>query len=995
MKRFLSKAVAFLLILSMFTTAFASVPFVATENTAMGADIKTYYNMLKDYNKTLAHNKDLYKKQRTDNDAIKKYAANSLNDPDINALAKKITSSQKSDYDKIKAIYNWVAENIYYDKPLYNNMKKNKQALDVVSADPKVIYERRYAVCGGYTAFTVALLRAVGIPAKGISGVVNTDSQFGHGWTAAWVSKDKRWLLMDTTWGSGNTYNGSYYKGSVSSKYFDISLETLSKTHIITSTNEVKNTVYYHYNIKDKKDMRVELPYMSYTTYKSPGENPGHEFGGWYQDEALTKKWDFEKEKLKTDVHLYAKWIPKIYTVTFDPNGGTPAEKITVQAKYGDRLKLPKEPKREGYVFGGWALSKDGKQFWEFVKEPFVSTVKKDTTLYAYWEKPFTITFDSDGGTPVPSAKTGKNGLVPKPSVTPTKEGYTFAGWYYKKNAKESDRPVYFGEVMVDSDRTFYARWVKGTSSNSKNTNPTPTPKPIATPTPKPSTGITPDYTAAPLENGTYNIHPAVNTNLSFDMERSSMLDVTALIYYTNTTNNNQKFNLTRVGDYEYTITLVHSGKNLTSSGIMGGALKQSQADSNYKQVFTIMKYSDGYYRIQDFEGYFAGTSGGNPKSNTSVIMWEEGLNCGQELVFTKLDTVSPAVLSPTPIPTPTPTLTPTQQYLLDIYANGDTIEDDAYTISPYISSILKVQVPDSGKKDGTALTLFNTNEKDNQIFTLKKVGDNQYTITSKHSGLNWTSPGVLGGKITQSSPNNSSSQIFTITKVTSSNPYASSFGAYEIKDSKGFSVGFPIGVAAQEGNLVLKEAASEMFEWFMLVKANKPTPPPTLTPTPTPTPIPTPTEPSLIPDKLVPITYATETNPNTIKEGIYHLVVNNHYIRAYNDKPIVSKEAYAHFFSIESMGGRIYSLRSAHGSFLSLQYNDIRNGDEVILKWVDDTYLITGWIIEPVNVKKNQFTIRPLNNKNFYLSAENGKLVLTKNPSSPSNTIFTIFPYK
>lgn len=679
----------------------------------------------------------------------------------------RLSVRKKSDYDKIKAIYNWVAENIYYDKPLYNNMKKNKQALDVVSGDPKVIYERRYAVCGGYTAFTVALLRAVGIPAKGISGVVNSDSKFGHGWTQAWVSKDKRWLIMDTTWGSSNSYNGSYSKGSVRSKFFDMSLETLSKTHIMTNTYEVKNKVHYHYNMKNQKDMYVELAYKSYTTYKTPPENPGYSFGGWYQDEALTKKWDFDKEKLLTDVHLYAKWIPKTYTVKFDSNGGTPVESVT--AKYGERLKVPKEPTREGYIFGGWSTTKNGQNFWNFVREPFVNTVTKNITLYAYWQVPYTITFDSDGGTPVPSAKTGKNGLIPKPSVTPEKKGYTFAGWYYKKNAKDADRPVYFGEAKVSSDKTLYARWIPGGSS-SKDTTPKATPTPMATPTPKPPTGITPDYTAAPLEDGTYNIHPATNTKLSFDMERSSLLDVTALIYYTNTKNDNQKFNLTRVGDYQYTITAVHSGKNLTSTGILGGQLKQSQADGNYKQVFTIMKYSDGYYRIQDFEGYFAGTSGGNAKSNTSIIMWEDDLNCSQSLVFTKLDYVAPAVLSPTPTPTPTPTLTPEQQYYNDIYTSGEVIEDGLFTIRSKISQSLTVDVPNSSKKDGTALIMFGSTNNDNQKFTIKKVGDKQYTITAKHSGLNWTSPGVEGGKITQSAPNNGSNQIFTITKTAIAN---------------------------------------------------------------------------------------------------------------------------------------------------------------------------------------------------------------------------------
>lgn len=61
----------------------------------MAASISSYFKILKDYKKTLAHNKDMYKKQRTDDDAIQKYAKNTLNDPDINALAKQIIGSKK------------------------------------------------------------------------------------------------------------------------------------------------------------------------------------------------------------------------------------------------------------------------------------------------------------------------------------------------------------------------------------------------------------------------------------------------------------------------------------------------------------------------------------------------------------------------------------------------------------------------------------------------------------------------------------------------------------------------------------------------------------------------------------------------------------------------------------------------------------------------------------------------------------------------------------
>ena len=839
MRKILLRAVALILILSMFTATIALVPLVATENIAMAAvdapvyvtkgtdKTSTYYKMLKDYNTVLAHNKKKYKAQRTDSDAIEKYALDTRQDKDIIALAKEITASSKDEYAKIKAIYYWVAENIYYDSSV--KISANV-AGDVVASDPVVVYERKRAVCAGYTSFTVALLRAIGIPAKSVSGAVYSSSKDGHAWTEVWLSKENRWLIMDTTWGSGNTYSkGTYKKGKVQSKYFDMSLETFSKTHIIDYTSEVLNKVHWHWNVKGKSDAYVPLPYKSAVTWKKPPENPGYKFGGWYKDEALTTKFDFDKEKLLTDIHLYGKWIAETYTVTFDSNGGSPVPSI--KAKYNERITKPQNPTRKGYLFAGWTYKKNGSEFWNFIREPNISTVKKNITLYASWQKPYTITFDSNGGTSVPSGKTGLYGVILQPSVTPKKDGYTFAGWYRKKKATDADRPIYFGETKVNADTTIYARWTPG-GSKSGSATPTPTPvpgagqpTPIITPTPTPGTGITPDLTAAPLENGTYAIQPATNTKLSIDVPGSSMLDVTALIYYKSTTNDNQKFNLTRVGDYQYTITAVHSGKNWTSSGILGGQIKQSTANDDYKQIFTIMKYSDGYYRIQDSEGYFVGTSSGKAALNTSVLMWTEASDRGQEFILTKQATVSPVVTTPTPTPTP--------------------------------------------PLDGSE------------------------------------------------------------TPIVSGN-----------------------------------------------------------TPTPTP-------EPSLIPDKLESITYATKTNPQTIKEGWYYFVLKNNYIRVNDYEAMLSKETYANYLYISSMGGRIYTIMTPYGTYLTTKDIKPRSGDKVLVEMPDESNILTGWIIEADASGTNVFTIRPVNNKDLILSAEGGSLKLTNKPSKAENTKITIFAHE
>lgn len=67
----------------------------------------------------------------------------------------------------------------------------------------------------------------------------------------------------------------------------------------------------------------------------------------------------------------------KTYKVNFDTVGGNSLSKISV--KEGETLKLPEEPKKEGFKFNGWLLS--GEKFDETKK------IEKNMTLTASWEK--------------------------------------------------------------------------------------------------------------------------------------------------------------------------------------------------------------------------------------------------------------------------------------------------------------------------------------------------------------------------------------------------------------------------------------------------------------------------------------------------------------------------------------------------------------------------------------------------------------------------------
>lgn len=71
----------------------------------------------------------------------------------------------------------------------------------------------------------------------------------------------------------------------------------------------------------------------------------------------------------------------------------------------------------------------------------------------------FTVTFDSNGGTEIPSQSVESSGTVIMPD-NPTKNGYIFIGWYNDNDLKEM---FLFGNEgdLVTSDITLYAGWIE------------------------------------------------------------------------------------------------------------------------------------------------------------------------------------------------------------------------------------------------------------------------------------------------------------------------------------------------------------------------------------------------------------------------------------------------------------------------------------------------------------------------------------------------------
>ena len=84
-------------------------------------------------------------------------------------------------------------------------------------------------------------------------------------------------------------------------------------------------------------------------------------------------------------------------------------------------------------------------------------------------KQPITITFNANGGTVTPGSKTAYLSDTYGSLPTPTKDGYTFDGWYSSKSGgvKVSSSTT----VTTPSSHSLYARWTPNKYTVSFNSN--------------------------------------------------------------------------------------------------------------------------------------------------------------------------------------------------------------------------------------------------------------------------------------------------------------------------------------------------------------------------------------------------------------------------------------------------------------------------------------------------------------------------------------------
>lgn len=137
-------------------------------------------------------------------------------------IVNKIIKSGMSDFDKVKAINDYMIKNVRYDMDNYLN-----NTIPDISYTALGALEKKVAVCSGYAKTFKLLANCAGLEAIYIIG----DTPEGyHAWNQ--VKVDGKWYNIDVTWNDGDyeIHEKGHYACSCY-KYFLLSNEDFNKSH--------------------------------------------------------------------------------------------------------------------------------------------------------------------------------------------------------------------------------------------------------------------------------------------------------------------------------------------------------------------------------------------------------------------------------------------------------------------------------------------------------------------------------------------------------------------------------------------------------------------------------------------------------------------------------------------------------------------------------------------------------------------------------------------
>ncbi len=173
----------------------------------------------------------------------------------------------------------------------------------------------------------------------------------------------------------------------------------------------------------------------------------GYSFDGWYDEGDSPVNEDTVVNDSIGSLTLHAKWYS---VITFNANGGS-CNTASMNVYEGQAIGTLPAASRENYTFNGWYTAASGG-----VKAEATTEFDGATTLYAQWtRKTCTITYNANGGVCTTGSRTLNCGDAIGTLPVPTRDYYTFNGWYTAASGGTKIATT----TTFTSSVTLYAQW--------------------------------------------------------------------------------------------------------------------------------------------------------------------------------------------------------------------------------------------------------------------------------------------------------------------------------------------------------------------------------------------------------------------------------------------------------------------------------------------------------------------------------------------------------
>ncbi len=253
----------------------------------------------------------------------------------------------------------------------------------------------------------------------------------------------------------GYTFEGWYKDAGFHTQITEITQNMTGNLELYAKWKVITYDIHYHLNngTDNKANPRTYDIETKTITLASPTREY-YSFDGWFTENSFRTQIREITLGSFGELNLYAKWTPIDYTINYYLDGGNDSGRNPKTYNVETQTIYLEEATKDHYTFLGWYTSRSGG---EKVEQIDLGS-HGSRNLYAHWTPTvYEINYFTEGGANSP--KNPKNYTVETKTIhleDPTREYYTFDGWYKDAYYFEQIKEIVLGSF---GELNLYAKW--------------------------------------------------------------------------------------------------------------------------------------------------------------------------------------------------------------------------------------------------------------------------------------------------------------------------------------------------------------------------------------------------------------------------------------------------------------------------------------------------------------------------------------------------------